>query len=74
MKNYFNSKLIIFPLKFITVRISAILVNLLIQESINILDLFVYNILQKSVWSSDVVTLRSNPIILDETLQVFIQH
>lgn len=73
MKNYFISKLIIFPLKFITAGISVILVNLLIQESRNISDLFMYNILQKSVGSSDIVTLRSNPIILDETLQVFIQ-
>lgn len=57
-----------FSSKFATVRTSVILVNLLIQKSKNALDLFMQNILQKPVRSSDIVTLRSNPIILDETL------
>lgn len=57
-----------FSSKFATVRTSVILVNLLIQKSKNVLDLFMQNILQKPVRSSDIVTLRSNPIILDETL------
>lgn len=57
-----------FSSKFATVRTSVVLVNLLIQKSKNVLDLFMQNILQKPVRSSDIVTLRSNPIILDETL------
>lgn len=43
-----------FSSKFATVRTSVVLVNLLIQKSKNVLDLFMQNILQKPVRSSDI--------------------